>query len=586
MLAVAGLLVLCGVSFGATPATAPTSPRDVFAFDRLHTIELRISPQRWKLLEPGEGSRALRAAADTSAAEGVALRPGSASEAFAYVKADVHFDGRALPDVGVRFKGNLSYTVSASSPRRPMKLDFERFAPGQRFAGLATLNFNNQALDPSQAREALAFELFREMGVPAPRTGFALVYLTVPGLYDREFLGLYTLIEEVDRPFIKRHFENRNGLLLKPQGMRGLASFGDDWKQHESRYRPKGDVDPKLANRVVELAKLVHRADDATFAQQISSYLDVDGFLKYVAVNAALCNFDSFLSTGHNYYLYLSPKGGRATFIPWDMNMSFGGYSWVGTADQIAAVSMLRPYVDHNRLIERVLAIPAHRDASRRHVRNLIEGPFSPERIRRRLADVETCIRQAGEAAASAGKAGSATTRPSAYARLRPPEVLPFVEKRVTSLRAQLDGKSTGFVPAFRDPELVPQEWANVVLPAATLLSSIDSDKDGRLRDDEVSQATQRLLAAAKVAPGGSLDPPAATTAMEALLTADLRKCADAKRWADWLFRLADANRDARLDAAEINAAYRRLLAAADFDYDAMLGGRELIEAMAGTGPP
>src|SRR5688572_12067607 len=110
MLRAAGLLFLCGASasiaFAANPTTAPTSPKDVFGFGHLHTIELRISPQRWKLLEPGEGSRALRPGADTSAAEGVALRPGSASEAFAYVKADVHFDGRALADVGIRFKGN------------------------------------------------------------------------------------------------------------------------------------------------------------------------------------------------------------------------------------------------------------------------------------------------------------------------------------------------------------------------------------------------------------------------------------------------------------------------------------------------
>jgi hypothetical protein len=586
MLPVAGLLVFCGVSFGGTPATAPASPKDVFGFDRLHTIELRISPQRWKLLEPGEGSRALRSAADTSAAEGVALRPGSASEAFAYVKTDLHFDGQALANVGIRFKGNLSYTVSAGSPRRPMKLDFERFSPGQRFVGLATLNLNNQALDPSQAREALAFELFRDMGAPAPRTGFALVTLTVPGLYDREFLGLYTLIEEVDRQFIKRHFPERNGLLLKPQGMRGLAYFEGDWKQHESRYRPKSDVDPKLAGRVVALARLVHKADDAEFVEQISSYLDVDGFLKYVAVNAALCNFDSFLSTGHNYYLYVNPADGRATFIPWDMNMSFGGYTWVGTADQIAEVSMLHPYVDHNRLIERVFAVPAYRDAYRRHVQSLIEGPLSPRRIRRRLADVESFVRQAGEAAARAGKAGSPATRPSAYARLRPPAIVPFVETRVTSLRAQLDGKSTGFVPAFHDPELVPQEWAPVVLPAAALLASMDADKDGRLRDEEVSQTISRLLTAAQVAAGGWMDPPTTTTAMESLLTPDLRKSADARRWADWLFRVADANRDARLDAAEMTAAYRRLLAGADFDYDAMLGGRELIEALAGTGPP
>ena len=39
----------------------------------------------------------------------------------------------------------------------------------------------------------------RAAGVPAPRTAYAEVTLTVPGKFDREYLGLYTVIEQVDK---------------------------------------------------------------------------------------------------------------------------------------------------------------------------------------------------------------------------------------------------------------------------------------------------------------------------------------------------------------------------------------------------
>jgi spore coat protein CotH len=561
----------------APPATAPTSPGELFAPNRVHTLEIQMPADRWKLLEPGAGSRVAKPATQPSSDAVVALRaPG---DAYAYVRADVQFDGQTVGDVGIRYKGNMSYSVSASTARRPMKIDFDRFVPGQRFAKLETINLNNQSLDPSQAREALAYELFREMGVPSPRTSFALVYLTVPGQYAREFLGLYTLLEEVDHKFLKKHFDNDDGLLLKPVGMRGLACFGDDWAQYQGRCRPRGKVDPALAKRIVELAKLIHRADDATFAKEIARFLDVEEFLGYVLVNGALCNFDSFLSTGHNYYIYVNPADGRASFLPWDMNMAFGGYTWVGTNDQIADVSITHPYVDYNRLIERVLAIDAYRQTYRRQAQKLIAGPFAPDRMRRRLDEIGAIVHQAGDAATRAGKADSPATRPATFERLDPPDMLTFVQKRVASIAGQLKGDRPGYIPAFRDPDVVLREWIHVVRPAAALLDSLDADHDGRLSEAEVATAANKLFTT-------PLDLDATTTVLEKSLTSDMRKCGTPRAWAEWLLKVADANHDARLDAAEIIACYRRLLAGADMDFDGMMAGREMIEAISSTGAP
>jgi Ca2+-binding EF-hand superfamily protein len=562
------------------PPPPPASPKAFFAPGRLHTIHIRLSAEGWKLLQPGAGSQWLHANKTPAAAtQTVALRTGA--EGYAYVKTDVDFDGQEIKSAGMRFKGGMSYSVSTAFPRRPMKLDFERFVPGGRFAGVTTLNLNNQALDPSQAREALAFELFRELGVPAPRTGYALVYLTVPGTYDREFLGLYTLLEEVDGKFLKRHFGNEQGLLVKPEGMRGLAYLGEDWNRYAGIYRPKTSVDPKLARRMMELAKLVHRADDAAFRNNVATYLDVDELLRYVAVNAALANFDSFLSTGHNYYVYMNPADGRAVFIPWDMNMAFAGYTWVGTQEEIERLSITHPYVDHNLLIERLLQIEAHRNAYAGHVRRLVEGGFSIESIRRKVAAIAPLIQRAGEVAAQAGKAGSPATRPTTVPRLHVPELLTYVAHRGESMRLQLDGKQGGFIPAFRDPDLVLEEWAKIVKPAGALLAALDTNHDGRVDDQELNKAVEALVGSQ-----GSLDVASATKALDKLLTDDMRRCATAENWAKWLFRVADANHDGRLDAKEIQTAYHTLLSGADKDFDGMMGGREMIEALSGIGPP
>lgn len=57
----------------------------------------------------------------------------------------------------------------------------------------------------------------------------------------------------------------------------------------------------------------------------LEEHLDVDEVLKYLAVNTFLVNLDSY-SGGmyHNYYLY--EKDGKVQVLPWDLNMSFGGF--------------------------------------------------------------------------------------------------------------------------------------------------------------------------------------------------------------------------------------------------------------------
>ena len=63
--------------------------------------------------------------------------------------------------------------------KRPLKVRIA--SPGdQARIGTGSLQLHAMPLDPAKAREALAFEIFRKAGVPAPATAFAEVTLTVP----------------------------------------------------------------------------------------------------------------------------------------------------------------------------------------------------------------------------------------------------------------------------------------------------------------------------------------------------------------------------------------------------------------------
>ena len=92
---------------------------------------------------------------------------------FTYVHADLEFEGQQFKNVAVRYKGNGTFMESRGSEKRPLKIDLNEFEDGHKLADQAQLNLHNNVTDPSWMNEVLAHRLFRDAGVPAPRTAFA-----------------------------------------------------------------------------------------------------------------------------------------------------------------------------------------------------------------------------------------------------------------------------------------------------------------------------------------------------------------------------------------------------------------------------
>jgi spore coat protein CotH len=372
---------------------------------------------------------------------------------FPWTRGELTVAGKTFTNVGLRYKGNFTYMASSRGLKRPIKIDLGRYEPGQRWHGLKKLNLNNGHTDPSKAREALSYAVFRAAGVPAPRTAYAELTLTVPGKYDKEYVGLYTLVEQVDRVFLKDRFKNTTGMLLKPEGLQGgLPHFGDDWNRYKQSYRPRGEPDGKQQKRLIEFTRLVNHADEARFRKEIGSFLDVEAFLRFLAANALLANLDSFLGFGHNFYLYLRPDTDKFVFIPWDLDLSLGTWPMGGTPERQVDLSVLHPHRGQNRLIDRLLAMKDVNAKYRTLLKELTTTCFTKERLLKDLSAIEKVTK---EPLAREARAVRARKEAPGGFGFGPPggvfgQSLPprrFIEKRTESVAAQLAGKSKGYVP-------------------------------------------------------------------------------------------------------------------------------------------
>jgi spore coat protein H len=446
--AVASVVAVCGSSRALTHAADRTAAGDdVFGLTRVHQVHITIAADDYPRMDPPLSMKPM----------GFGPRPGVPADAagagnfgfeFEYVPADVRVGDEAFPEVGLRYKGSGTYLVSQYRAKRSFKIDFDRNDESQTFHGHAKLNLNSGVMDATKVREALAYAVFRAAGVPAPRTAFAEVTLTVPGKYDAEYLGYYTAVEQVDKRFLTTHFGDGDGLLLKPEGIRGLPHFGDDIGAYEENYIPKDAGEAADWDRLIELTRLINEADETEFREKIAEYLDVDAFARFLAANVMLSSLDGFVGMGHNYYLYLSPKTGRFTFMPWDLDLGFGGFAMYGTPDQMADLSLEHPHVGENKLIERLLAMPEFKANYRRQIRQLMAGAFSLEKLGKDFAEVEALaagpIARERDALRARSEGENVGFGGGMLASLPLAE---FIEKRLKSVAGQLDGAHTGYVP-------------------------------------------------------------------------------------------------------------------------------------------
>jgi spore coat protein CotH len=128
-----------------------------------------------------------------------------------YVRANFWFDGEPYRNVAIRPKGMSSLMSGRESGRMPLKVDFNFFNFAQNFRGIRKLSLNNGFSDPSFIRETIGYELFEQMNLPTPRRAFADVWV------NNHHLGLYTIVEQVDKTFLRRNFANPEGNLYKPE---------------------------------------------------------------------------------------------------------------------------------------------------------------------------------------------------------------------------------------------------------------------------------------------------------------------------------------------------------------------------------
>ncbi len=235
------------------------------------------------------------------------------------VPAKLTVDGRVYPEVGVHFRGMSSYFMVGEGQKRSLNVSLDFANKSQKLGGYRTLNLLNAHEDPSFIRPVL-FSLVAREYVPVPKANMVRVVI------NGESWGVYVSQEQFNKDFTQEWFHSAKGARWKvpgsPGGRGGLEYPGEDAASYKRIYDLKTKDSAKPWADLARMCRVLNETPPDQLEAALQPLLDIDGALKFLALDNALINNDGFWIRSSDYSLYEDEKG-QFHVLPSDINETF-----------------------------------------------------------------------------------------------------------------------------------------------------------------------------------------------------------------------------------------------------------------------
>jgi spore coat protein CotH len=285
------------------------------------------------------------------------------------VPATLMIDGKTYKDVGVRFRGLSSYGAVPEGQKHSMNLSLDMVHQDQAVGAYKTINLLNAHEDPTLMRAVLYLNIARQY-IPAPKANFVRVVV------NGEDTGLFESVQQFNKEFIRENYKNTDGARWKAPGPNprvSLQYLGDNIDIYKQVFEIKTKDDPAQWAALMNLTKVLSQTPVDRLQAAIDPILDVDGALRFLALEMTFVNNDGYWTRASDYSIYRD-GGGKFHIVPHDANETFAATPSRGGPINLGN-TRLDPLVglqDATRpLRSRLLAVPEFREKYLGYVREI-----------------------------------------------------------------------------------------------------------------------------------------------------------------------------------------------------------------------
>jgi hypothetical protein len=260
-------------------------------------------------------------------------------------------------NIGVRLRGNTSLNAAKKS----FKVSFNSFTNGAQWLGVEKLNLIANQNDPSLIRAKVCWDAMRSYGLPGSRASY--VRLTING----DYMGVYLNVEHIDENFAKAYFDDGTGNLWKclyPANLNFISNQADAYKLEvfgRRVYDLKTNTFQDDYAALNEFVRVLNTTPTADLPCALRRVFNVDDYLKYLALDVLLGNWDGAAYNQNNFYLYHNQRTGLLEYIPYDLDNTLG-IDWLGEDWAERSVYAWSPSDQNRPIYEKMMAVPEFRN--------------------------------------------------------------------------------------------------------------------------------------------------------------------------------------------------------------------------------
>ncbi len=289
-------------------------------------------------------------------------------------------DGRMLRDVGVRFRGEPSYRNNSTGNKRSLDISLNFRHRNQSFLGATRLTLLATGSDPSFLRTVMFMHIARQY-YPAPGANFIRIVI------NGEDWGIYVNQQALDPAFTAQVGAGRGPIWTAPipsEARGGLEYWGEDpvpYQQFFELMNAGGRSPSQSWRSLIHLCQVLNETPPERLPAALAPLMDVDGALRFLAVDNALMNNESYYQRGALFGIYADERG-RFHFVAHHATEAL----WPMAADRIRRENV-RPTImgflpmglnplagadqPHRALLSRLLAVPEYRQRYLGYIRDI-----------------------------------------------------------------------------------------------------------------------------------------------------------------------------------------------------------------------
>jgi spore coat protein CotH len=226
--------------------------------------------------------------------------------------------------------------------------------------------------------------------IPAPKANFVRVVI------NGESWGVYVNQQPFNKDFLKEAYGSDKGTRIKSSNRSrggGLSYRGDSPDDYRGWYEMKGADRDESWEPLIEVTRVLNETPAESLAEALEPIFNVDGALRYLALDIVVMSGDGYWLHGSDFNLYVD-EDGVLHILHHDTNEAFsaqGGGRQGGTPN--AEADPFANTDDPNKAMRhKLLAVPEYRKKYLEYIRDIARDSLDWDKIGPKIEDYRTLI--------------------------------------------------------------------------------------------------------------------------------------------------------------------------------------------------